>query len=193
MSVLKSLGVVAAAAFAFAATPAFANSLTIGGGIATVTCSPSCAGIIGGSITSSSQGAAAGTIGTTSTTNAALYSFNPSSPATEAAVLNVLAGTNFSTGAQTDTAGASSITFNTVAQWLTLKIGNQHFFLRNTAGAVTLAINYVKASGKAGAGGGLSHYTEFGSNTPVPIPGALWLMGAGLAGLGFALRGKKNA
>ena len=188
MSMIKSLGVAAAALFAIAA-PAFANTLVVGGGIATVTCSPSCAGITGGSITSSSQGAATGTPGSLDTANADLYGFSPSDPATEAAALNVLAGTGFSTGVQTDAGGVNSLTFSTVAAWLSLKVGAGTFFLQNTAGPVTLFITFLQAGGPAGAGGGFSHYTEFGN--AIPIPGALWLMGAGIAGLGFARRKKK--
>lgn len=189
MSIIKTFGV-AAAVFAAFVAPAFANSLTIGGGVASVSCSPSCAGIVGGSITfSPSLGVTGGTAGSLSNTAADLYGFSPSNAAEEAKALNVLAGTNFSTGTQTDTGSASSFSFSTVASWIALKIGNQHFFLQNTAGPVTLFINYLKASGPAGAGGGLSHYTEFGN--VVPVPGAIWLMGAGLAGLGFAQRRKK--
>lgn len=186
---LKSIGA-AAIAFAAMASPAFASSLTIGGGIASVTCTPSCAGIVGGSITSSSQGSATGTAGSLSGTTADLYSFNPSDQDTEAAVLNVLAGTNFATGTQTDAGGVNSLTFSTTAAWIALKLGAGTFFLSNTSGPVTLMITYLKASGPTGAGGGFSHYTEFGG-APIPIPGALWLMGAGLAGLGFAARRKK--
>lgn len=83
----------------------------------------------------------------------------------------------------------NSLTFSTVAAWIGLKLGAGTFFLQNTSGPVTLLITFLKASGPAGAGGGFSHYTEFGN--AVPIPGAIWLMGAGLAGLGFANRKKK--
>lgn len=188
MSLVRTIGVAAAALLAMAA-PAFANTLLIGGGVASVTCTPSCNGIIGGSIASSSQGTATGTAGSTSSTSADIYTFNPSDPATEAAALNVLAGTNFTTGVQTDAGGVNTLTFNTVASWISLKIGNSTFFLQNTSSPVTLVITYLKAAGQAGAGAGFSHYTEFGN--PVPIPGAPWLMGAGIAGLGFANRKKK--
>lgn len=184
----KSISIAAAAFFAMAA-PAFANAITVGGGIASVDCSPSCAGITGGSITSTSQGMATGTPGTLDGSNADLYSISPNDPATEAAALNVLAGTSFTTGVQTDAGGVNTLTFSTTAAWIMLKLGAGTFFLQNTAGPVTLFITYLKASGPAGAGGGFSHYTEFGN--AIPIPGALWLMGAGLAGLGFANRRKK--
>ena len=190
MSFLKTLGVVAAAFVAVAAQPAFASTLMIGGGVASVSCTPSCAGIIGGSVTSSpSLGVAGGTLGSLSSTNASLYGFSPSNPVNEAKALNALAGTSFTSGIQTDMGGASSATFSTLASWIALKIGNSHFFLQNTAGPVTLFITYLQSSGKAGAGGGLSHITEFGGE--IPVPGAIWLMGSALAGLGFANRKKK--
>ncbi len=190
MSIIKTIGVAAAALMALA-TPAFASTLTIGGGVASVTCTPSCAGIVGGSVTyTPSLGVTGGTAGSLSGAAASLYDFTPSNAANEAAALNVLAGTNFSSGVQTDMGGASSVTFSTVAQWIGLKIGNSHFFLQNTAGPVTLFISYLKASGRAGAGAGLSHITEFANE--VPVPGALWLMAAGVAGIGFSARRKKR-
>lgn len=190
MSLVRTIGVAAAALVALAAQPAFASTLTIGGGVATVSCTPSCNGIIGGSVTSSpSLGVTGGTAGSLSGTAASLYDFSPSDAANEAKALNILAGTNFTSGVQTDMGGVASATFSTVASWISLKIGNSHFFLNNTAGPVTLFITYLQAAGKAGAGAGLSHITEFGNE--VPIPGAIWLMGAGLAGLGAAGRRKK--
>lgn len=188
MSFVKFIGVGMAALIAMAA-PAFANPITVGGGIATVTCTPSCAGITGGSLTSTSQGSATGTAGALSGSSADLYDVSPDNPATEAAALNVLAGTSFTAGVQTDTGGVDSLSFTTTAAWIVLKLGAGTFFLQNTSGAITLTIDFLKASGPAGAGGGFSHYTEFGN--AIPIPGALWLMGAGLAGLGFANRRKK--
>lgn len=190
MSLVKSIGVAAAAFVAMAAQSAFASTLTIGGGVASVSCTPSCAGIIGGSVTySPSLGVTGGTAGSTSGSAADLYDFVPSDAANEAKALNVLAGTNFTSGVQTDMGGVSTATFSTVASWIALKIGNSHFFLQNTAGPVTLFITYLQSSGRAGAGAGLSHITEFGNE--VPVPGAIWLMGAGLAGLGFANRKKR--
>lgn len=41
---------------------------------------------------------------------------------------------------------------------------------------------------------GVSNIYAFNGDTPpIPVPGAIWLMGAGLAGLGFANRRKKSA
>jgi hypothetical protein len=190
VSIIKTIGL-AAAAFIALAAPALASTLTIGGGIATVTCTPSCAGIIGGTVISSpSLGVTGGTPGSLSGSAADLYSFIPSSPAANADALNVLAGTSFLTGIQTDTGGVSSIAFSTVAQWIAVKLGAGTFFLKNTSGPVTLLITYLQATGRPGAGGGISNYTEFGQ---IPVPGAIWLMGAGLAGIGFAASRKKKA
>ncbi|MEZ5897723.1 MAG: VPLPA-CTERM sorting domain-containing protein [Parvularculaceae bacterium] len=140
-----------------------------------------------------SLGVTGGTAGTLSGAAADLYNFKPSNPTAEATALNILTGgaTSFSTGVQTDAGGVDQLTFSTTAQWIALKLGAGTFFLKNTGGPVTLLIDYVKASGKAGAGGGFSHYTEFGN--VVPVPAAIWLMGAGIAGLGFAGRRRKTA
>lgn len=193
MSIFRTVGIAAAAFVCMAAQSASASVLSIGGGVASVTCTPSCAGIIGGSVVSSpSLGVTGGTAGALSGTSAGLYDFSPTDPANEAKALNVLAGTNFSTGVQTDMGGVSSVTFSTIAQWIGLKIGNSHFFLQNNSGPITLLITYLKSDGRIGAGAGLSHITEFGSSE-VPAPGAIWLMGAGIAGMGFASRKKKPA
>lgn len=190
---IKTLGAAIAAA-ACLASSAFASVLTIGGGIATVTCSPSCDGITGGSVLSSpSQGVYGGSAGVLSGTLADLYNFSPSNPSDEAAALNILTGgaTSFTTGIQTDTGGVGQLSFSTTAQWIALKLGAGTFFLKNTGGPVSLLISYVQAAGQTGAGGGFSHYTEFGN--VVPVPAAIWLMGAGIAGLGFAGRRRKTA
>lgn len=181
---VKSIGI-ALAAFAAMAAPAFANLITITGTPATITCTPVCSAIVGGSIVDQNGPGLTGTAGSLSGSNADLYAFSPSDGNEEARALNVLAGTNFSSGTQTDTGSASAFTINTLAQWIVLKIGNLHFFINNPGGA--LQIVFAQNGARAG---GLSHYTEFGQSE-IPVPGALWLMGAGLAGLGFANRRKK--
>jgi len=135
------------------------------------------------------MGVTGGTAGSLSGSMADLYNYSPSDPVNEAKALNILAGTNFATGIQTDAGGVDTLSFSTVSQWVALKLGAGTFFLQNNGGPVTLLITYLKASGKTGAGGGFSHYTEFGNE--IPIPGAIWLMGAGLAGLGFSARKKR--
>lgn len=191
MSFLKSIGAVSAAAafsiIAFASS-AMANVITVGG-VATVTCTPSCSAIVGGSIVDSmGPGGLSGTMGSLSASLGDLYSFSPSNPAEEALALNVLAGTSFTSGDATenDAGGLGNVTFSTTAQWIVMKLGTAGtFFLFNPVG--TLQVAYAK---NGLMGGGLSHYTEFGTAPPIPVPAALWLMGAGLAGLGFARRKK---
>ena len=181
----------AAVAGAFAlgilASTASAGVLTNGGGTATVNCTPSCEGVTGGSI-------APPVLGSLSLVAADLYAVSPNNEATEAAALNALVGTSFvgTDGSKTDAGGVDSLSFATVAEWIVLKLGAGTFFLHNTSGPVQLDIDYVKAGGSAGAGGGLSHYTEFGTSE-IPLPAAAWLMIAGIGGLGFASRKKKAA
>lgn len=186
--VAKSAAVAGAALFALAAQPAAANTISIGGGVASITCSDGvgdpdndCETIIGGSLTSPTSA------GSTSTTTGDLYDVSPSSAANEAAALNILTGTtSFTTGAQTAGDGSLSFTFTTVAEWVLVKLGKAgSFFIHNTADVMTLTVNFL---GTDGTGTGFSHYTEFGV---VPLPAAFWLMGAGLAGLGFA-RGRER-
>ena len=71
------------------------------------------------------------------------------------------------------------LVFSTIAEYVVLKIGQYDVFLKNTSGGL-LTISYVSTKKL-----GLSHFTEFGQ---VPVPGAVWLMVAGLMGFGFAGR-----
>jgi hypothetical protein len=109
--------------------------------------------------------------------------------------LNTLAGTSFAgtggpfDGNQITVNGGSDAspdsTFMSLALWIVMKIGNDVIFIRNnTPGQLTIAYDSTP-----GQGSGLSNYSEFGN--AIPVPGALWLMGAGLAGLGFARSRKK--
>lgn len=168
------------------AQPAFANVITITGGAGTVTCTASCEAFTG----AGSPGEPTG-LGVLSSTAADEYDGTPANPADEAARLNTLAGTSFVAGDATVIAGSSASggnpddSFVTLALFIVMKIGNMEIFIKNTSGGA-LTIDYDSFEG---AGSGLSHYTEFGQ---VPLPGAMWLMGAGLAGLGFAARRKKK-
>lgn len=189
MSFVKSLGaVMAAAAVSFGAfSSASANVITIGG-VATVTCTPSCSAIVGGSISDNPGPGLTGTMGSLSGALGDLYTFSPSNPAEEALALNVLAGTSFTAGdgSENDAGGVSNLSFSTTAQWIVMKLGVAGtFFLFSPAGP--LEVVYAR---NGLMGGGLSHYTEFGEAPPIPVPAAVWLMGAGLAGLGFAKRKK---
>lgn len=173
--------VVCAAGLAMLAQPAAANVIMVADGTAQVTCTLSCeAFTLGGS-----PGAPSG-LGTLSASDAAKYGLANSNPSTEVAALNTLAGTSFTTADhnKVDAGGASSFSFMTLAEYFILKIGSVHTFFKNTSGN-EVTVEYLQT----GRAGGLSHYSEVGS--AVPLPGALWLMGAGLAGLGFSSRKKK--
>ncbi len=187
MLFLKSITAAAALSIVALSSSATANVITIGGS-ATITCTPSCSTIVGGSIVDVVGPGLSGTPGSLSASLGDLYSFSPSNPTEESLALNVLAGTSFGAGTQTDTGGLGSVSFSTTAQWIALKLGVGTFFVFNPG--PSLQISYLKNNLR---GGGLSHYTEFGETPPIPVPGALWLMGSALAGLGFAKRRKKAA
>ncbi|MEZ5920138.1 MAG: hypothetical protein R3C60_02180 [Parvularculaceae bacterium] len=182
MKLVKLAGILASGLVAFtaSATSASANVITIGGTAATITCMPDCQAIVGGSITDQNGPGLTGTPGSLSSMAANLYSFSPSNDVEEALALNALGGTNFSSGAQTNTGSANNFSFSSAATWVALKIGNLHFVVFNpTSGSISYS--YAKNGAKAG---GLSHYTEFGQ--VVPVPASIWLMVSALAGLGFS-------
>ncbi len=193
------IGATAFAAMAFA--PAAANVVTLGP--SEIECNDDndatvdCLGMTGGSLILSSNmvtGGTAGSLDIAAPFIADLYGIGSNSEANEAAALNVLAGTSFTgaDGSRTDAGGVDVLSFTTFAEWVVIKMGAGTVFIKNTTGGgMALEIDFSKFSGAAGAAGGFSHYTEFGA--AVPIPGAIWLMGAGLAGLGFAGRRKKQA
>lgn len=186
MRQIKLLAIAGVAFAAVAAQPASANVVTIGSGTAAVTCTPNCEGFIAGGAPNFPTGA-----GALSSTNAAVYAVLPADEATQASALSLLSGETFvgADGAKTTPGGGDVevLSFNTLAAYVAVKLGVGTFFIKNTSGG-ELTIDFLKTAGPGGAGGGLSHYTEFGNE--IPIPGALWLMGAGLAGLGFARRRK---
>lgn len=167
------------------AQPAFANTITVGGGAGTVSCTPDCEAFTGGNPDTDGDPTTAGVL---SNSTADLYDGVPSNEADEAEKLSILIG---SPGLFTGADGVKSATnpspsFSTLAEYVVFKLGNMRIYVKNTSGG-ELMITYAEGSGE---GLGLSHYTEFGE---IPIPGAIWLMGAGLAGLGFASRRKKKA
>ncbi|MFQ5562138.1 MAG: VPLPA-CTERM sorting domain-containing protein [Parvularculaceae bacterium] len=172
-----------------AAQSASANVISIDGTAATVTCTLSCeAFTLGGS-----PGAPTG-LGTLSGSDADPYGLANSGEATEIAALNTLAGTSFTTADHNkDQVGEGSLSscsgdlcsFMTTALYFILKIDGFHTFFKNTSGGevtITFDKNDVPSFG-------LSHVSTI---DVVPLPAAFWLMGAGLAGLGFA-RGRKKA
>jgi hypothetical protein len=185
MRFLTAIAAAAAVSFA-AATTASANTITIGG-TAMVTCTPGCQAIVGGSIMDNPGPGLTGTAGSLSSMTADRYDFSPASPEEEALALSVLAGTSFTTGIRTNVDGSmdSVFSFTSSALWVALKLGASTIFILNDSGG-PLMVEWAR-NGLRGAG--LSHITEFGE-TVIPVPGAIWLMGAGLAGLGFTRRRK---
>lgn len=155
-----------------------------------------CLGIVGGSLIVTNPGnqvtgGTAGSLDDTAPFTADVFGIGNNSEGNEATALNILAGTSFSAAdaTRTDTGGAGAIVFSTFAEYLVIATGAGQFFLRNTSGG-ELTIDFAQF---AGQGGGLSHFTEFGLVSEVPLPAAAWLMIAGIGGLGFAGRKKKSA
>jgi hypothetical protein len=175
---------------------ASANTITINGGFGTITCNGAdagaCEAIFGGSLIVTVPGGnqvTGGSLGSFSATMADVYNSGNANEANEATAFNTLAGTSFLEADATKTDGDPSPIFTTLSEYFLLKLGNMTVFLRNTSGGA-LDVVYTEAKGM---GAGLSHYTEFGEVPEIPIPGAIWLMGIGLAGLGAARRKGKAA
>lgn len=169
---------------------AFANTISLGGGVASITCTPDCKAFTG----AGSVGFPTG-LGTLSSSIGASYDIHPSD-ASEQLAVNTLTGGSFGVGTKTDAGGAGAKSFDTTAQYILLKIGNgpgglsRSFVIANFLGGA-LNISYQQAAGRQGQGGGLSHYSEF-AGAEVPVPGAFWIMGAGIAGIAFASGRKKR-
>ncbi len=165
------VGLIAAATFAGAA---HANTITVAGG-GTLTCTLSCQAFTG----AGGGGAGPTGPGVLSSVAATAYDGTPSSEGDEAARLNLLTGTTSFTSANATriAGGGGSLTFTTLAEFIVLKLGQDAIFVKNTSGGA-LQIAYASAQAR-----GLSHYTEFGAASVVPLPGAAWLMIAGIAGL----------
>jgi hypothetical protein len=176
-------GAMALSVFAGAAS---ANVILIDDGLGSIDCSVSCEAFT----SAGGDGAGPTGAGILSSSAADYYDGAPSNETDEANRLSILisgstglfAGTD---GSRTTGSGGSQM-FSTLAEYVVLKIGNVAIFLKNTSGG-SLTINYTSTPG---AGSGLSHYTEFGGVSEVPLPAAAWLMIAGLAGLRVAGRRK---
>lgn len=193
---MKSYFLIAAAsasAFILSLGSASANVITVDNvaGGATITCTgavqDACLAFIGGAPDANGDPTTAGVL---SSSMADLYDAQPSNEADEALALSTLIGTpgiftKFD-GDKNDPPLNPLVTF---AEYVMLKLGDVRVFLyNNTGGELTITYNQGNSSGL-----GLSHTTSFGEVSEVPVPGAIWLMGAGLAGLGFARRRKMDA
>jgi len=126
---------------------------------------------------------------TFSLTNALLYDLPNASTATELAFVNTATGSSFLSGAKTS-GNSGSMTFTTDALFILLKIGRDPntTIIQNTFGK-GLEISWSAFSGQ---GAGLSHYTEYGTASVVPLPAAGWLMLAALGGLGLIGRRRRT-
>ncbi|HXI87792.1 MAG TPA: VPLPA-CTERM sorting domain-containing protein [Parvularculaceae bacterium] len=188
---LKSAAIAAAGAICLLAAPAWATVITIGTTGATVTCSVSCEAFSGaGGLNidppppDMNEPTGAGTLGLL----AQLYSGSPSDPSTEEGRLETLifGAPNGSLGTGVQSGSDPATTFMSSALYLVLKLGDHDIFIKNTSGG---SQTYTYDAGTS-RGLGLSHYTEF-EGSEVPLPAAFWLLGAGLAGLGFAGRRRR--
>jgi hypothetical protein len=192
-----AVGAMALGFIALAAQPAEATTvITINDTSASISCSGSADPACQGFTQSGSPGAPTG-LGTLGST-ADLFHLADSSPATETAALNTLAGTSFLSTDQTtiDTGSASSFSIFTDALYFMIKIGggtlpdmeDHAFFKLLVPGTVEVVYD---ANGQTS--GGLSHVAVWGGSiTPVPLPAALPLFAGGLAGLGWLSRRKKR-
>lgn len=184
-------GIAALAGMTF--TPAAANVVTLGDA-AQIECNDDddatvgCLGVVGGTVEDDGM---MGSLDNTAPFTADLYDLDNNSEATQAAALNALVGTSFSgtDGVRTETGGQEMFSFTTLAAWVVIKLGAGVAFIQNTTGGA-LDIDFSAIEGQ---GGGISNYTEFGRAKIIPLPGSLWLLIAGLAGLGVAARQRKKA
>ncbi|NNE39823.1 MAG: hypothetical protein HKN14_02765 [Marinicaulis sp.] len=153
----------------------------------TIDCAPSCEAFTGaGGVDWGGAVVDPTGLGTPSMTLADVYDGAPAGVADELMDINTLAGTSFTAAdySKDDTSPPSM--FTTMAAYIGLKLGPDVIYLINTSGGalmITVDTGDVRGSG-------LSHITEFGE-VEIPVPGAIWLMVAGIAGLGFSSRKKK--
>lgn len=203
MKHLHKLAAAAVAGLAFAAVGS-ANATTIiinGTTNAQITCEstsnptldPACHAFSEGAPDGMGQGVgdptAIGTLGLT----ADLYDGQPAGDQFEVDQIEILSGMSFTVDDH-QKGPESPGDFTSSALYILLKLSNTAVWIKNLSGGA-LMISYTDSTCKGGVkqdcfkAGGLSHYSEVGE---IPIPGAIWLMGAGLAGLGFASRRKKN-
>jgi hypothetical protein len=117
------------------------------------------------------------------------FDIGNASEASEAAFLNTLAGTSFTTGTKTPGTGGDG-EFQVNPGYFSLKLGAFTAFFNNVTNAV-LTLVYDQT----GTAAGWSHLTQFGGTpSQIPLPGALLLMGSALLGAGgFAKWRKRRA
>lgn len=195
MSLGKLIAACVAAAAAFFAAPAFANVIQIGSTGATLACSISCAaytlagGVDSGGPHDDVDPTGAGTL---AASLAQFYNGSPASAAAQLQRLDILDDgiDNNSTTCSGFCSSAGSLNANnqltSAAAFLVLKLGPHSVFVYNASGGsqtYTYALN-------GATGVGFSGFREFNAAV-VPVPAAVWLMVAGVAGLGFASRRRR--
>lgn len=125
-------------------------------------------------------------------TSADLFALANSNPDTELAFVNAVIDPDFATTSTQLTTGINNgnASFVTSAEYILFKIGASpdYALIHNT-----VANNTFDYTAFSNEGAGLSHYVEFGSVSPVPLPAALSFMLTGLAGLGFLGWRKRSA
>jgi hypothetical protein len=178
-----AVGAMALGFFALAARPADAVTvITINDTISSISCSGtnSCAGFT----QSGSPGAPSG-LGTLGTT-ADLFHLANSSPTTETAALNTLAGTSFLATDETKV-DSPATSFIVNALYFMIKIGggtlpgheDHAFFKLLVPGEVQIVYDQ-----NGQTSGGLSHIAVWGGTvTPIPLPAALPMLLTAIGGL----------
>lgn len=117
-----------------------------------------------------------------SDTAADLFDLASSSDASQLAFINLVADPDLPFGKKTEVGGESVFSFVSSAQFILLQIGKDpnYALIQNL-----VAKNKFDFTAFEKEGAGLSHYTEFGAVSAIPLPAALPLFLTSLAGLGF--------
>ncbi len=133
------------------------------------------------------------------TQNGQLFNLPSNNTAGELAFVNanLLAGDGpFSSGVTTELGSGDDgedFTFSSIAKYIVVKVGggtnalDTGLLVNLSGGRLFFRFDMVTP------GNGLSHYTEYGVASQIPLPAAGWLLLTGLAGLGFAAKRRKAA